>query len=256
MFRRIERGSSLLDFNHKDKTGAINAAIDRALMQERGEQPPRDYLGGSLLGYECERQLQFQFFNVKRDRDFTGRKLRIFEVGHMLEDLAARWLRLAGFDLETEYRAGPKLGKQIGFRALGGKIRGHRDGRFVGGPDIIDYPCLWECKSMADKYWRACREKGVMTSNPEYYGQVQVYMAYFDLTENPAIFTAINKNDQRLLHEPIDFAPNIAQALSDKGFRVIRACEAGTILPRLSNDPSFYKCRFCDWNERCHAMGE
>ena len=246
----------MLDFNHKNKTDAINDFIDRALMAERGNQPPREYLGGSLLGYECERQLQFQFFNAPRDREFTGRTLRIFEVGHALEDLAARWLRLAGFDLETEHRFGPKMGRQFGFRSLGGKIRGHRDGKFLSGPEIIKFPCLWECKSMADKYWKACRDKGVMTSNPEYYGQCQVYMAYFDLTENPAIFTAINKNDQRLLHEPVDFAPAIAQDLSDKGFRVVQACESGAILPRLSEDPSFYKCRFCDWHDRCHSMKE
>lgn len=244
----------MFDFNHRNKTDAINALIDQALQNERGKEPARDYLGGSLLGYECERQLQFQFFNVPRDKDFSGRTLRIFEVGHVLEDLAARWLRLAGFDLETVHRFGPNLGKQIGFSALGGKIRGHRDGNILDGPEIFKYPCLWECKSMADKYWRACRDKGVMVSNPEYYGQVQVYMGYFDLTENPAIFTAINKNDQRLLHEPVDFAPAIAQELSDKGFKIIQACERGVLLPRISNKPDWYKCRWCDWHGRCFSI--
>jgi hypothetical protein len=241
----------MIDFNHRSKSDAINFFIDSALENRNRKEANRDYLGGSVLGYECERQLQYRFMNVPKDKDFTGKSLKIFETGHVLEDLIASWLKLAGFDLETEYRFGPKVGQQVGFKALDGKISGHRDGKLISGPDIIKYPCLWECKSMAAKYWRICKEKGVMVSNPEYYGQIQVYMPYFELTDNPAVFTAINKDTQELLHECVDFSPAIAQSLSDKGFKVIMACERGVMLPRISESPDWYKCRWCDWHATC-----
>ena len=240
----------MFDFNHKAPSAAINHLIDTALEREREKEPPRNYLGGSRLGVECERALQFEYTHTPRDREFTGDKLRIFELGHRIEDLIVKWLRGAGFNLVTE----TPDGKQYGFKQLGGKISGHRDGAFIDGPPVIKYPCLWECKGLGDKYFKQLIKHGLMKYSPVYYGQVQVYMAYFDLTDNPAIFTAINKNDCQMVHLPVDFAPAIAQGLSDKGFKVIEACEAGDLLPRLSNDQSFYKCKLCAFNNYCHSL--
>ena len=79
----------------------INALVDAALEAERAATPPRDYLGASRLGHACERALQFEFAGAPKDegQDFSGRSLRIFAIGHELEDLAIRWLRAAGLDL-------------------------------------------------------------------------------------------------------------------------------------------------------------
>jgi hypothetical protein len=78
--------------------------------------------------------------------------LRIFEVGHALEELAIRWLRLAGFELYTQ----KATGGQFGFAVAGGRIQGHVDGILAAGPSDLDlaYPALWECKTMNDKSWR------------------------------------------------------------------------------------------------------
>ena len=74
-------------------------------------RPPRDYLGGSRLGHPCERALQFEFAGAPKDdgAEFSGRTLRIFGIGHALEDLAVRWLRGAGFDLYTRKGKQPAL---------------------------------------------------------------------------------------------------------------------------------------------------
>lgn len=53
---------------------------------------------------------------VDPGRGFSGRILRVFEVGHVLEDLAVRWLRMAGFILKTE----GKDGQQFGFSVADG----------------------------------------------------------------------------------------------------------------------------------------
>ena len=94
----------MLDYNSTSRAAdAVNAAIDAALQSSNAATPPRGYLGGSRLGHACERALQFEFARAPKDEgaDFSGRLLRIFGIGHALEDLAVAWLRGAGFDLYT-----------------------------------------------------------------------------------------------------------------------------------------------------------
>ncbi|MCA3184258.1 MAG: hypothetical protein INH13_11680, partial [Cupriavidus sp.] len=86
----------MLDFNHRATCAdQINAIIDAGIESERGAAPARTYLGGSRLGAPCERALQFEFTGAPKDEGshFKGQTLRIFEIGHALEDLAIRWLR-------------------------------------------------------------------------------------------------------------------------------------------------------------------
>lgn len=82
----------MLDFNHRPKINEqISELIDAALLAEHQQQTPRNYLGASRLGVVCERALQYEYLHTAPDpgRDFSGRVLRVFEVGHALEDLAA-----------------------------------------------------------------------------------------------------------------------------------------------------------------------
>ena len=80
----------MLDYNHRPGfVDRINAAVDAALEAERAATPPRNYLGASRLGHACERALQFEFAGAPKDEgaDFGGQTLRIFAIGHELEDL-------------------------------------------------------------------------------------------------------------------------------------------------------------------------
>ena len=241
----------MLDFNHRSPAEKINSVIDNKLTALRRKQKPRNYLGASLIGDKCERKIQFIFTNTPPDpgRELTGKNLRIFAVGHILEDLAIQWFRQAGFDLRTR----GDDGKQFGFESLNGLVRGHCDGIFYSGPvPSIIFPCLWECKTMNDKKWGEFIKKGVKESNPQYYGQVQFYQYHFALTTAPAILTGINKNDSELHHELIPYNPQEAQYLNNKAARIIAACNARELLPRMAAKPGFYECKsFCDYHERC-----
>ncbi|MBX9748052.1 MAG: hypothetical protein K5Q68_00410, partial [Roseococcus sp.] len=174
----------MLDLNSRSQTSEhVNAAIDAALVASNAATPPRTYLGGSRLGHACERALQFEFVKAPKDEgaDFDGRLLRIFAIGHALEDVAVAWLRGAGFDLYTR-RGGGDDGEQFGFSVAGGRIRGHVDGVLAGAPAIpgMAFPALWECKTMNAKSWRETASKGVATSKPIYAAQIAVYQAYMD----------------------------------------------------------------------------
>jgi len=253
----------MLDFNSRGQTALhVNAAIDAALVARQTASPPRTYLGGSRLGHACERALQFEFLQAPKDEGagFDGRILRIFGIGHALEDVAVDWLRAAGFDLYTR-RGNRPDGEQFGFSVAGGRIRGHVDGILAGGPAIpgMAFPALWECKTMNAKVWRETASKGVVVAKPIYAAQIAVYQAYMDaavpgVADHPALFTAINKDTAELHHELVLFDAALAQRMSDRAVRALRACDAGDLLPRVANQPDYYECRFCPWSKRCWCL--
>lgn len=247
----------MLDYNHQPKLHeCITALIDQALDRERASQTPRQYLGASRLGAACERALQYEYAGAPVDpgRGFPGRILRVFEVGHQLEDLIVRWLRMAGLELHTRKASGG----QFGFSVAGGRIQGHVDGIISAAPTDLgfSFPMLWECKTMNDKSWRETVKKGVTVSKPVYAAQIAIYQAYMEasvpaISSNPALFTAINKDSQEVWSELVPFDGGLAQRMSDRGVRIIRATEAGELLPRSFTDQTHFECKFCSWQDRC-----
>lgn len=253
----------MIDFNSNNIDNNLGMLIGDAIVTRQAEEPPRTYLGGSRLGHECERQLQFEYLNTLKDNPFTEKNCKAFELGHVLEDVIAGWLKLAGLDLLQREQSGPRRGQQfeagISFPGVDvAPILMHCDGIIVGGPPIMQYPCLWECKTMMSKYWAKCKENGVLAEHPDYYGQVQVYQHAFGLTKNPALFTALNKDTYELYHELIDHAPVSPKKLIQRGERVVKACKRGALLPRMAKSKSFYKCKpaWCHWSERCWQLSD
>ena len=247
----------MLDFNSSDSLSeTIAQLIDEGLQAKQSKQPPRNYLGASRLGVSCERALQYEYFNTPKDpgRDFTGRTLRIFEAGHVFEHLMIGWLRLAGFDLTTERNNG----SQYGFSVLDGKVKGHIDGVIKAAPSSLgfSYPMLWEAKSLSNTSWKDTKKKGVSVSKPIYAGQIALYQAYLEnefpgIHQQPALFTAINKDTAQLHFELVPFDGQLAQQCSDKGVKIISACDAQELLPRISSDPTHRECKLCAWQDRC-----
>ena len=253
----------MLDYNHQAKlSDQVNALIDRGLSAERAATSPRTYLGGSRLGHPCERALQFEFLGAPKDEggEFDGQTLRIFAIGHSLEDLAIQWLRGAGFQLYTRKGNRPD-GEQFGFSVAGGRVRGHVDGILAAGPAELSLgvPALWECKTMNGKNWRETAAKGVVVTKPVYAAQIALYQAYMEgsvpgISSNPALFTAINKDTAELHHELVPFDSALAQRMSDRAVRILRASDAGDLLPRIARQRDFFECRMCSWADRCWSL--
>jgi hypothetical protein len=223
----------------------INDLIDAAMIENYRSQEKRNYLGASIIGDDCLRKIQLQY--QCKEQEFSAQNLRTFAIGSHLEDLIADWIRLAGFDLKTRN----ENGEQFCFSTASGKIKGHVDAIIFGGPDFLKYPCLWECKTMNNKNWNDTQKRGILVSKPIYYAQVQLYMSYMNLDENPSVFTALNKDTSELLHELIPFDSEAAQRYSDRAVQIIRAGENNEKMPCISNDSSFYKCKMCGFRNEC-----
>ena len=238
----------MLDFNHRPTQGeTLIAFIDQALTRQ--PQDARDYLGASVIGESCQRRIQYQYFHTPCDegKSFSAQTLRIFARGHLMEDMMAGWLHAAGFDLRTQN----KDGKQFGFALAGGRIKGHADGVIVGGPQGFAYPMLWENKALGAKSWKELPKHKLAIAKPVYAVQVALYQTYLDLYQNPALFTAVNADTMEIYAELVPYDAPLAQASSDKAVRIIQACDAGELLPRVSNDPAWFECQYCPWQDRC-----
>jgi hypothetical protein len=234
----------VLDFNRANLSEgpisvAINALIEQAEPPEKNE---REYLGASVIGSECLRKAQYEWWckpvHLSQTRD-------IFTRGHFFEELSRQHLIRAGFRFAPADR--------LSFSALDGLFRGHADGILISGPELpgADYPALWEHKCVGDKGWRTLERDGLERAYPQYAAQVWLYQAYLEVTAEPAIFTAVNANTCARLHLLVPFNAELAQAWSDRAVAVIEATRAGELLPRAYDDPGDWRCKTCGHRERC-----
>lgn len=224
---------------------AINELLDQAARRKEREKR-RDYLGASSIGSECLRKVQFDW---QRDTEHPARTHRIFDRGHASEEKIAESLELAGFVLERGTH-------ECEFSTLGGAFMGHCDGILAFGPKVdgLAYPCLWENKCLGSSGWKKIEKYGLKHAYPHYYDQVQIYMAYLALADNPCLFTAENADTCHLLAIAVPFDPAHAQAASDRAVAIVQATHAGELLPRITDKgPDDWRCKMCSHSAFCWA---
>jgi hypothetical protein len=235
-----------VDFNRANLSiepinGAINDAIERAAAT--AAELPRPYLGASIVGHECLRRIQYDWW-VKLE--LLARTREIFSRGNFFEQRTRQHLIAAGFKF-----APPGA---LAFSAVGGALRGHADGIIIHGPDLpgayLIYPAIWEHKALNAKSWREVERDGLEQKYPHYLAQVSLYQAYLDVT-NPALFTVTNADTCEWLHFLVPFNAERAQLWSDRALNIIEATRAGELLPRAYDDPADWRCRMCPHKERC-----
>jgi hypothetical protein len=220
---------------------AINDAIESAAAT--AAELPRPYLGASIVGNECLRRVQFDWWCRPV---LAARTKEIFARGHHFEAQSRNRLVATGFKF-----APPEV---LSFSAVGGALRGNADGIIIAGPNLpgayLIYPCLWEHKCVNNKGWRALERDGLEKAYPQYYAQCLLYMAYLDVT-NPALFTALNADTCERLHLLVPFNAERAQFWSDHAVNIIEATRAGELLPRGFDTPEDWHCKMCSHHERC-----
>lgn len=237
-----------LDFNSKSLLGEkLVSLIDAAIDDAGRAETPRDYLGGSEIGEECERRLQYSYLKAPGSNDFNARVRRIFRRGHVLEDVMAEWLRGAGFTLSTHR----PNGRQHGFSDCDGRFKGHADGVIVEAPEPFKAPALWENKVLGAKGWSALKRHGLRKQYPKYAAQVALYQAYLKLAEHPAIFTALNADTMEIEVLLVPFDAELAQQQIDKAARVLTAIDHQEMLPRAAGAADAFVCKFCPYRGVC-----
>ena len=72
-----------------------------------------------------------------------------------------------------------------------------------------------------------------------------------DLTENPALFTVMNKDTSEIYYELIPFDKELAQKTSDRGVEILQATKAGEMLPRIAANSDYFTCKYCEFRKTC-----
>lgn len=207
----------------------------------------RGYLGGSVIGQECERRLFYDFRWANPPEVFPARMLRLFQTGHVEEARIVEDLRRAGIKVRD---VDPETGEQWLVTCANGHAGGHADGRVSGVPSAEATEHLLECKSHNDKSFKALKKDGVEKSKPVHYAQMQFYMHGLGLTR--ALYVAVNKNDDEIYAERVRYDAAFALRLVAKAERITTAHQAP---PKLHDDPDAkmaWTCRSCPALAICH----
>lgn len=228
------------------KTKPFLEKLDQALYEGQ-EKFKRSYVGASSIGGACLRKIQYQFRHCI-EADFPSSTLKKFDDGHRSEAIYIDRIKSAEYKLQSD-----EDGQQFGFSDLGGWFKGHRDGYlykldFLDGADAI-----WEHKS--SEKWKSLHKlvlahegSALFEWNKDYYYQAQLYMGYEGVKYHLLTCASAGSRDQTgVLTE---FNQNDFEHAKQRAKTVI---ESDNLLPKISDNPDFYVCRFCDANEICHG---
>lgn len=204
----------------------------------------RSHLGASLIGRECARELWYSF-HWSFENKFSGRLLRLFNTGHLMEPRIVASLELIGV-IVHQYDTS---GKQFRISGYKGHFGGSLDAVSVGIPDLDpEIPVLSEFKSHSNKSFEKLQIEGVIKSKWEHFVQMQMYMGHYNLKYS--IYIAQNKDTDDLHAEIIQFDPTQYKRYQDRSAMVI---DSKTPPPKINESPGWYKCKFCSANSICHG---
>jgi hypothetical protein len=213
----------------------IAAAIDAA--HESKVEPPRPHMGASGLGHPCDRWLWLSFRWAVIE-PFPGRILRLFRRGHAEEASVIADLRSIGVDVSaSQHRV-----------TLGGHVSGSLDGVIESGlPGAGKTRHVLEIKTHSKKSFDELEAKGVATSKPMHYTQMQVYMLGSGIDR--ALYYAVLKDVDLIYTERVRLDKEAAQKAVARGNR---NAMSDRMPEPLSADPSWYQCKWCAAHDLCH----
>lgn len=203
----------------------------------------RPHLGASVIGEPCERRLWYKFRWCEQEV-FDGRMLRLFETGHLAEPRFEKNLVACG----CEVQVADENGHQFRVHDFGGHFGGSMDGV---GRGFVEAPKTWhvlEFKTHSEKSFNKLVKERVKAAKPLHWHQMNTYCGYSDIDR--AFYLAVNKNTDDIYAERVEFDAVVFAKDKAKALRIIEAEEP---LPRISQDPSSFSCKFCEFTSICHG---
>ena len=110
----------------------------------------------------------------------------------------------------------------------------------------MGYPELLKCKPRNDSNFNGSVRHGVEKANKTDANHLVLYQTYMELTENPALFTVINKNNSGVYYELVTYNKALVQEASDRAVNILTASKAGDILTRIARGKYFCLLKFCE----------
>lgn len=213
---------------------STTALIDK--YHESKQEPPRNHLGCSMLGHQCDRWLWLSFRWAVIEK-FPGRVLRLFRRGQMEEATITKDLRAIGVDVRDSQQ-------RVDFGAF---VSGSIDGIAESGvPEAPKKRHVVEYKTHSKKSFDALEKDGVEKSKPLHFVQMQTYLAGTKIDR--ALYVAVCKDDDRIYTERVRFNPEVSEWAIARGRRITMS---ERIPEPCSTDKTWFECRFCAAHDFC-----
>lgn len=142
--------------------------------------------------------------------------------------------------------------KQWRISQHGGHFGGSLDGIAIPPPELGlgDTAFLLEFKTSGNNAgFRELQAKGVAIGKRQHFSQMCTYGADDQYKLTHGLYVAVNKDNDILHVDIVELDHNRGKQMSEKALRVITS---QTAPPRLSENKTYYKCKFCDFFDICH----
>jgi len=209
--------------------------------QARTESSARNYIGASIIGSDCLRQIWYEY-NETVSVDIPPKTWRTWDIGKRLELLVMDWMSDAGISLGILPE--PNLKSKIV-----PTFRGHVDSICLNENGTID--SIIEIKTAKESSYNVFTKKGLKSWSSQYYAQIQSYMGMSGI--HKAYVIVLNKDSSDISDELIDFDEKFYRQLEYKAMMI---SEAVTMPPRVHDSPIWYQCKTCKFNKICHKKGQ
>lgn len=228
------------------------AAAEDAIVLKHTKESRRTYLGMSSIGDPCSRRLWYSYHN-HIEENYDAATIMRFEDGHRSEDLMAQRLKATdGISLVTS----DDSGNQFEVQDFEEQFKGHLDGIIWGLIQAPNKEHVWEGKCVNEKKFKdfldikaKFGEKNTLAKWDEiYYAQAQAYMGYTGI--NRHYLTVCTPGGRRWEAVRTEFDQNEFDKIRDKAKRILNA---KIPLAKLSNDPNWFQCKWCNYWNRCHG---
>ena len=209
---------------------------------------PRGYIGCSVIGHECDRYIWLNKYG-KLTYEIPFRLGRIFERGNLEEErIFSSLKKLSCVEL---------IWTQLSFASS--ILQGSCDGVIK---DKQGNQYILELKTMNDGNFKRLKKHGLSKSNVTYWSQCQAYMHLAHETNqienirlwSPVqglIFLAVNKNDESMYEELIEYDPIFGEGLVAKANRIDQLEEMPDGIFSTKKKPQ--ACFTCVFHKHCYG---
>lgn len=238
----------------REQDGSLSIATQQAITKQlyeyldeyscQEELKHRKHLGVSIIGDKCSRKLWYAFRWCKLER-FEPRMRRLFKRGHSEEEKFQDLLMWMGFfirEIDLDHQP-------YKFSSVNGHYGGTGDNVMLlpWFRNDESFRILVEYKTHNKKSFTELKDKKLKLGKPQHWMQMCGYGRAFNTQYG--LYCAINKDDDDIYFEFLELDWNLAILMEKKAADII-----GSQLPppRISDQPSWFECRYCNFNEICH----
>lgn len=197
---------------------------------------PRGYIGCSQIGHPCDRYIWLNRYGGKITWKIPFQKWRIFERG--------RWEERRVYALFDEWEGFYLSSTQTSFSndhlqgSCDGILKDENGGRYI-----------FELKTMNEASFKALKKHGLGKSNSIYWAQCQAYMHLSGI--HKTIFLSVNKNDESMYEELIEYDPIEAEGLMAKAERIDQLPHEPEGIYNEKKKPQ--SCFQCQFHQHCYG---